>query len=103
RSLDWKPGSFFAPPDMWFHQHFNTGKEPARYFAVHYGYWRVVMKDLGPEEIHRDTGDEIPYAKEDPDVLNWFLEGMKANGAEPKPLDQWRVDVKARPDAKISV
>lgn len=95
--LDWKTGSFFVPPDMWFHQHFNSGSEPARYFAVHYGYWRVVMKDLGPEEIHTDSGNQIDYEQEDADVLEHFLTDLAKNGATPKPLETWRKTVPVHP------
>lgn len=88
--LDWGPGSFFVPPDMWFHQHFNTGPQPARYFAMHYGYWRVVMKDLGPENLHENAGHQIPYQNEDSEVLDYFMKGLAQNGAQSKPLDEWR-------------
>jgi gentisate 1,2-dioxygenase len=91
--IDWKPGSLFVPPDWWFHQHFNTGTEPARYFAVHYGYWRVLLKNLGPEKIHVETGVQIPYEEEDEDILALFLDGLARNDAAPKPLSEWRRSV----------
>jgi quercetin dioxygenase-like cupin family protein len=90
QKLDWRPGSLFAPPDMWFHQHFNSGTEPARYFAVHYGYWRVVVEDLGPESGHMETGNEIGYEDEDEDVLATFAAELAKNGTRPRPLAEWR-------------
>lgn len=88
--IDWKAGSLFAPPDIWFHQHFNTGAEPARYFAVHYGYWRVVMRDFGPEQVHVQLGHQIQYQDEDPVILETFERELKKKGLQPKSLAEWR-------------
>jgi hypothetical protein len=78
---------------MWFHQHFNTGTNPARYFAMHYGYWRVVLKDLGPESLHENAGNQIAYSDEDPEVLDYFMKGLEENGARPRPFEEWRKKV----------
>jgi gentisate 1,2-dioxygenase len=90
QKIDWGPGALFVPPDMWWHQHFNTGSEPARYLAVHYGFWRVVAENLGTNNGRIAKEHEIQYAEEDPVVLKTFLAELERNGAPTKPLHEWR-------------
>jgi quercetin dioxygenase-like cupin family protein len=85
KRYDWREGSMVVPPDSWWHQHFNTGKNPARYLALrsfgskkHRGagkkYKGTVDRKLG--------GDQIEYDDEDPIVRTMFAEALAKNGLE---------------------
>ncbi|HLC26678.1 MAG TPA: cupin domain-containing protein [bacterium] len=91
--IDWKVGSLFVPPERWFHQHFNSGAEPARYLALRWGS----RKFRRGEEIARGRdvtnagktetsvklgGDQIEYNDEDPRVLQIFKEECAKSGAQ---------------------
>lgn len=84
--LNWKPGSIYSPPNEWFHQHFNTGKEPARHLAVTGGGSRFA----GPRSEHdravyvsvRDNGWLINYEDEDPEIRKMFQEELRQKGIE---------------------
>ena len=63
-----------VPPDRWFHQHFNTGKEPARYLALRWGSRKFCT---APEEdkLAKSVtlgGDQIEYRDQDPAVETEF-------------------------------
>ena len=96
--IDWKHGVVFPPADRQFHQHFNTGKYPARYLATGVGGIRYPLT-LGNRRAHmglkpgekgavstsiKEGGDQIEYEDQDPRIHQMWLESMKKNGAEPK-------------------
>ena len=88
--FDWHEGSMIVPPDRWFHQHFNTGKEPARYLGL-----RTVGSSLkfhtGRQfAAHSDRlydsfklgGDLIEYEDEDPKVRELFVAELAKEGLQ---------------------
>ena len=86
--IKWGEGSIYCPPGDWFHQHFNTGKEPARHLAVRYG---SRIHPLGFKVSHQKTDDDvfrsvdeggwmIPYENEDPEIALRYQAALKANG-----------------------
>lgn len=81
---DWKPGSMFVPPQGWFHQHFNTGAEPARYLALR---WGSVKWDLGGAlgwttgHSYDVEGAQIEYADEDPEIHRAYEAELSLSGA----------------------
>ena len=72
--IDWVPGSVFSPPTNWFHQHFNTGVEPALQLALRCGSQkfplgiRVAAIRAGVYTSVKQGGTFIEYDDEDPEI-----------------------------------
>jgi oxalate decarboxylase/phosphoglucose isomerase-like protein (cupin superfamily) len=83
--VDWKPGCVVVPPNQWFHQHFNSGAEPARYLALRWNSWRyrfVALTDEKPIEVDvKQGGNQIEYEDEDPKIHQIFESALGKAGA----------------------
>src|SRR5712692_7833371 len=89
--VDFTEASLFVPPDGWFHQHFNTGRDPARYLAATWGgdgkwFMRALggggrTHRLGKTSI-RKGGNLIEYEDEDPAIREIFESELRKNGVE---------------------
>jgi len=91
KRVDWIEGSLFVPPDGWFHQHFNTGHDPARYIAPTWGGdGKWFMRSLGGggrthrlgKTSTRKGGNLIEYEDEDPAIKEIFRTELRKNGVE---------------------
>ncbi|MPZ15465.1 MAG: hypothetical protein GEU73_13765 [Chloroflexi bacterium] len=69
--VPWQEGTVFTPPEQWYHQHFNVGREPARYIA--FGPSRLLS---GHSEVFGEQ--QIWYPDEDP----WIRQTFEAELAE---------------------
>jgi len=84
--IDWVPGTTFVPEDMAFHQHFNTGNEPARYLAIrwgstHYRFFRP--PDSGQDRDVNEGGNQIEFTGEDPYIYQTYVEECTKHGVKP--------------------
>jgi len=88
RRVDWAPGVVFAPVDNIFHQHFNTGRDPARYLPFALGSLRYPLVEakkqifLGVDVDVKKGGNQIEYTDQDPRIHATFLEELAKNGVE---------------------
>ena len=86
--VDWKIGSVVVPPTQWFHQHFNTGNNYARYLALRWGSARYGGMALGANEneaadvSESEGGAQIEYENEDRTIHQIFEDDLKKHGAE---------------------
>ena len=88
--VKWKAGSVYCPPGGWFHQHFNTGAQPARHLALRYGSrihpigFKIADK-RSEDGVYIDVkkgGTLIEYADEDPYIRRHYEEEMRSNGVK---------------------
>jgi len=86
--LKWKAGSVYCPPGGWFHQHFNTGPQPARHLALRYGSrlhligFKIAEKrsEDGVYIDVRKGGTLIEYVDEDPYIRRHYEDELSKAG-----------------------
>ena len=84
--LDWAPGSIFSPPPNWFHQHFNTGAEPAQTMAFFCGSEQFPLS----RRIDGANAPAGPHARlrelhaDDPSIRRMYEAELAKNGIVPK-------------------
>lgn len=85
---DWGPGSVVVPPELWFHQHFNTGADPARYLALKFSgkKYKHSIGNIGIAEGSsvslKEGGWQIEYEDEAPLIHATFESELVKHGAK---------------------
>ncbi len=93
--INWGDGAVYSPGDGWFHQHFNTGAEPARHIAFRTGgaKYRMGLRGVGNTRATvtsiREGGAMIDYEDEDPQIRRDFEAALTEAGVECQMPDRW--------------
>lgn len=95
RRYEWEVGSMIVPPNLWFHQHFNTGTTPARYLAFKHEVVSIRNAQGVPKAwiSQRVGGDQIDYADESPLVRNTFADALARHGLEPRMDEAYQAEL----------
>lgn len=95
RRYEWQPGTMIVPPNLWFHQHFNTGTTPARYLAFKHEVVAIRNAQGVPKSwiSRRLGGDQIDYADESPVIRTLFADALAANGMKPRMDEIYRAEL----------
>lgn len=87
REFPWEHGFMYTPPFWMFHQHFNTGPQPARYLACSLGSRRYPFISLrrksseGAGSISISQGGrQIEYEDQDPRIHRKWLQAIRGTG-----------------------
>ena len=88
-----------VPPNMWYHQHFNTGTTPARYLAFKHEVVSVRNAQGVPKAwiSKRVGGDQIDYADEAPVVRTWFAEALARHGLQSRMEEAYKAELAELP------
>ena len=94
--VNWQTGTLFVPPGKWWHQHFNTGPNPARYLAIRWGgnKWKLAayLDNQGVDENVKMGGNQVEYEDQDPVIHRTYVERCAAQGVQVK-MDDFKVRV----------
>jgi hypothetical protein len=95
RRYEWQVGAMIVPPNMWQHQHFNTGTTPARYLAFKHEGVAVRNAQGVPKAwiSRRIGGDQIDYADERPEVRKWFSEALAKHGLKSRMDEAYKAEL----------
>jgi oxalate decarboxylase/phosphoglucose isomerase-like protein (cupin superfamily) len=101
RRYNWSAGSLIVPPNMWYHQHFNTGSTPARYLAFkHEGVSIRNAQGVPKAWISRRLGgDQIDYADELPEVRQLFADELSGESVDTAMEAAYQAEVADLPPA----
>jgi oxalate decarboxylase/phosphoglucose isomerase-like protein (cupin superfamily) len=99
RRYEWQVGSLIVPPNMWLHQHFNTGTNPARYLAFKHEVVSIRNAQGVPKAwiSRRLGGDQIDYADESPKIRRLFAEALARHGLRPRMEEAYEAELAELP------
>jgi oxalate decarboxylase/phosphoglucose isomerase-like protein (cupin superfamily) len=99
REYQWQTGSMIVPPNMWFHQHFNTGSTPARYLAFKHEVVSIRNAQGVPKAwiSRRVGGDQIDYADESMAVRTRFSDALAKQGLTPRMAEAYETELPTLP------
>jgi oxalate decarboxylase/phosphoglucose isomerase-like protein (cupin superfamily) len=103
RRYEWQVGTMIVPPNLWLHQHFNTGTTPARYLAFKHEVVSIRNAQGVPKAwiSKRLGGDQIDYADESPKIRTMFAEALSRHGLRPRMEEAYQAELAELP-AKVA-
>ena len=95
RRYEWQVGTMIVPPNMWFHQHFNTGTTPARYLAFKHEATSIRNQQGVPKAwiSRRVGGDQVDYADEKPAIREWFADALARHNLKARMEDAYKAEL----------
>ena len=81
--VDWREGIIFVPPQRWFHQHFNTGKDATRFIMLGSRPGNELYKMTAKEIFMKDGAGGsymVMFHEQDPYVSELFKEELAKQG-----------------------
>ena len=93
--IDWRPGTMTSPPEWWYHQHFNTGKEPAISLAFHVSN-RITAMSGDLRMFANPSTKELPFDYEDSQLREDFKRELAQEGIAFDMEETYRRDREAR-------